>query len=350
MSLLSKPKSIIENDYIKVWDVIEILSKDGFNTWDEIAKFLGHYDFDTSLSLFKVDQYYKIYSMDFDYEPINNIIHTLLMIWLEDESEDKVISKLKYQFGNYYWLKEEIYNFKPLVELNFENFNPSKQHLHVHEDKLTDHKEKDYKFYLFKQSLLNSTECSCIVSEQNPAGIVDVDKYEMAQRLIHSAIKSGELIEVNHAIDADSLRIYLFDSEIIIKGFNEDTKSISDNEKKNLKNRINELEKIIFDKDTLINELKVKKPNEESSLLEKIFDHSREYSYAPDLALSIKLWESVYITNPKEEDSHTNKANIWLKLNTNYDVGKQNSSASKIREITSPLKFWSPQRNKKFKK
>lgn len=347
MSLLSKPKSIIENDYIKVWDVIEILSKDGFNTWDEIAKFLGHYDFDTNLSLYKVDQYYKIYSMGFDFEPIRNIINTLLMIWLEDESEDKVISKLKHQFGNYYWLKEEIYNFKPLIELNLENLKPSINYLDIHEDKP---KKKDYKFYLFKQPSLNSTECSCIVSEQNPAGIVDLDKFGMAQKFIYSAIKSGDLKEVNHSIDADDLRVYLFDSEIIIKGFNEDAKSISDNEKKNLKIRINELEKIIFDKDTLINELKVIKPNEESSLLEKIFDHARDDIYAPDLVLAIKLWESIYITNPKEEDSHTNKANIWLKQNTNYDVGKQNSSASKIREITSPLKSWSPQRDKNFKK
>ena len=206
------------------------------------------------------------------------------------------------------------------------------------------------KFYLFKQPSLNSTECACIVSEQNPAEIVDLDKFGMAQKLIYSAIKSGDLKEVNHSIDADDLRVYLFDSEIIIKGFNEDAKSISDNEKKNLKFRINELEKIIVDKDIQINVLKVTKLNEESSLLEQIFDHSRQDSYAPDLALSIRLWESIYIINPKEEDSHTNKANIWLKLNTNYDVGKQNSSASKIREITSPLKFWSPQRDKKFKK
>ena len=350
MSLLSKQQNEIENKYIKVWDIIEILSQDGFNSWIEIATFLGHHDFDTNIALYTIDRFYKVYSMDFDFEPIRNLIEELTSIWLENESEDQVLFKMKYKYGKYYWLKEDIFNFKPLIDLNLNGFKESVNYVDKPEITKDDITIKNYKFYLFKQPLLNSTECACIASEQNPAGIVDLDKFCMAQNLIYSAIKSGDLKEVNHSIDADDLRIYLFDSEIIIKGFNEDIKSISDNEKRNLKNKIKELEKIIVDKDSLINELKTVKQHEESSLLEQIFDHSRKDSYAPDLALSIKLWESVYITNPNNNDRHSNKANIWLKRNTDYDVEKSVGSASKIREITSPLTSWSPQRDKKFQK
>lgn len=343
MSLLSREKAKIDEDYFKVWDIIKILKNEDKHNWGDVGTFLGYYDIATELRLYKTDEFWRIYEIE-NFEVIRTLVDDLRLYWLTGEDG---LTETRNKVNRYYWLKEEIYNFKPLIELNLENLKPSINNLDIHEDKP---KEKDYKFYLFKQPSLNSTECSCIVSEQNPAAIVDLDKFCMAQKFIYSAIKSGDLKEVNHSIDADDLRVYLFDSEIIIKGFNEDAKSISDNEKKILKIRIKELEKIIVDKDTLINELKVIKPNEESSLLEKIFDHASDDIYAPDLVLAIKLWESIYITNPKEEDSHTNKANNWLKQNTNYDVGKQNSSASKIREITSPLKSWSPQRDKKFKK
>ncbi|MCG7219670.1 hypothetical protein [Acinetobacter sp. AG3] len=346
MSLLSREKAKIDEEYFKVWDIIKLLKNEDKHDWEDIGTFLGYYDIATELRLYKTDEFWRIYEIE-TFEVIRTLVDDLRLYWLTGEDG---LKETRNKVHSYYWLKEEIYNFKPLVELNLENLKPSINYLDIHEDKPNNQRKKDYKFYLFKQPSLNSTECACIVSEQNPAGIVDLDKFGMAQKFIYSAIKSGDLKEVNHSIDADDLRVYLFGSEIIIKGFNEDVKSISDNEKKNLKFRINELEKIIVDKDSEINKLKVIKPNEESSLLEQIFDCERDDSYAPDLVLAIKLWESIYITNPKEEDSHTNKANIWLKLNTNYDVRKQNSSASKIREITSPLKSWSPQRDKNFKK
>lgn len=346
MSLLSREKAKIDEEYFKVWDIIKLLKNEDKHDWEDIGTFLGYYDIATELRLYKTDEFWRIYEIE-TFEVIRTLVDDLRLYWLTGEDG---LKETRNKVHSYYWLKEEIYNFKPLVELNLENLKPSINYLDIHEDKPNNQRKKDYKFYLFKQPSLNSTECACIVSEQNPAGIVDLDKFGMAQKFIYSAIKSGDLKEVNHSIDADDLRVYLFGSEIIIKGFNEDVKSISDNEKKNLKFRINELEKIIVDKDSEINKLKVIKPNEESSLLEQIFDYERDDSYAPDLVLAIKLWESIYITNPKEEDSHTNKANIWLKLNTNYDVRKQNSSASKIREITSPLKSWSPQRDKNFKK
>lgn len=84
-----------------------------------------------------------------------------------------------------------------------------------------------------------------------------------------------------------------------------------------------------------------------NNLLDLIFDETVTERYAPDLVLSIKLWEHTYITNPKS-DSHSNKANTWIASNTGYDQSKP--SASKIREITTPLTFWSTHRDKNYKK
>ena len=60
-----------------------------------------------------------------------------------------------------------------------------------------------------------------------------------------------------------------------------------------------------------------------TSLLEQIFDETVAERYAPDLVSAIKLWEYIYITNPKKEDSHSNKADTWLKNNTSYDTKKK---------------------------
>ncbi|MDY6483330.1 hypothetical protein [Acinetobacter faecalis] len=345
MGLLSKEKEEIKNNFFRVWDIVEILKNHSNTSWEDVGEFLGHYDFATELTLFKVDTYHRIHNV-ITCEVVRQLIDDLQIFWLTGENG---LKDTKSKVLSYYWLKEEIYNFKPLIELNLENFKSSLNYLDIEKEKPNDPRKKDYKFYLFKQPLLNATDCACIVAEQNPSEVADVDKFCMAQKLIYSAIKSGDLVEVDHYINTDCLRIYLFDSNIIIKGFNDDVKQLSENEKHSLKNKIKELEKIIKENNNQINILKNVNPKLGNDLLDQVFDDTREESYAPDLALAIKLWESIYITNPKD-DSHTNKANNWLKQNTNYDVRKQNSSASKIREITSPLKSWSLQRDRKFKR
>ncbi|WP_151710965.1 hypothetical protein [Acinetobacter brisouii] len=82
-----------------------------------------------------------------------------------------------------------------------------------------------------------------------------------------------------------------------------------------------------------------------NNLLNLIFDDTAQDRYAPDLALSIKLWEDLYIKNPKT-DSHSNRANQWIDANTAYG----DTSKAKLREITTPLINWSTHRDKNFKK
>lgn len=86
---------------------------------------------------------------------------------------------------------------------------------------------------------------------------------------------------------------------------------------------------------------------ETNNLLNLIFDDTAQDRYAPDLALSIKLWEDLYIKNPKT-DSHSNRSKNWIEKHTPYK-GNGTIEHKRLREITSPLQAWHPERKKKFK-
>ena len=121
-----------------------------------------------------------------------------------------------------------------------------------------------------------------------------------------------------------------------------------ENEEKNktvieLQERIQELEASQAD-------IKPITRDEKLNLLTLIFDETQTDRYSPDLVLSIKLWEHIYIMNTNNTDSHSNKADTWLKQNTGYDITKKAGSASKIREIATPFVNWGTQRDKKYKK
>ncbi len=91
--------------------------------------------------------------------------------------------------------------------------------------------------------------------------------------------------------------------------------------------------------------------NKENTLINLIFDETAQDRYAPDLALSIKLWSHLYIDDPKQ-DSHSSKANKWIEKYTSYNVADDGGieSIKRIREITTPLSSWSNQRNGNYKK
>lgn len=114
----------------------------------------------------------------------------------------------------------------------------------------------------------------------------------------------------------------------------------SERENENLKSKIQELIAQQNNIQTTVQEAK-------TGLLSLIFDESATDRYAPDLVLSIKLWKAIYIDNPKN-DSHSNKANNWISLNTDYELTRP--SATKLREITNPLVNWSTHRDRNYKK
>lgn len=264
----------------------------------------------------------------------------------------------------------------------------------------------DYRKFLFNTPLLSLWESACIACNIDSAVLNQMNQDDLCEKypelnsavtMLKSSIKMGSLQYHDHEILKQDLQKFLSDQEIPIIGFNknaddESTSNSFEKENQRLKAEINklkgELEKNKYcnnsqfgnasigfasvedyqkQRDELLIENKkikddLEKSNqridelksqlyqtEQSNLLELINDKTAENRYAPDLVLAIKLWESLYITNPKD-DSHTNRANHWITNNTSYPIEEKNPSSSRIREITSPLKEWGSKRNKGFKK
>lgn len=237
--LIGKVIDSLENDYFYVWEIAELLYSQAEGNWEDVAKFLGYYDFETRLPLYKHDYCYRV-AEESDKTSIRKFID-LLDSFLPFDSEEKtkaIISSAKVAVSMHLWCKEDVYNFQPIMDLGI----IKKTHIHeikkISPDKLiTELQEKDAEIELLKRKLQS------------------------------------------------------------------------------------------FQKNDLLNQ---------------ILDEQHPY-YALDLARAIQLWKHAYIESNKE-DSHTNKANLWIARNTNYDVNK--SSGSRLREITTPLKDWNPQRIK----
>lgn len=373
MSLLGKEKALIKKDYFQVWEIVEMLSKDGYNSWGEVAAFLGHHDFDTELTLYCRDSFHRLHEVPSDYSPIRKLINELDMVWLEGEES---IQKIKIDIISYYWAKHEIYNFKPLIELNIlPSPTPLEPNIECDEQntqsKIAPIKNIDFsKLYLYKAPLLTLHEAACIISDHDPEAVDRCRNdtnfsqyfaaYLRALSFLDACVGAGEIaydFTTGSTIDALQLKKYLARENIIIDGFNDDLQGAelekntdaSNIELQQLKLENEKLKAELTEKDQKIKELESLNLKNDMDLLSLIFDESATERYAPDLALSIKLWEHIYITNPKS-DSHTNKAIKWLESNTGYEVSKKAGSASKIREITTPFVSWGNLRDKNYKK
>ncbi|MDV7614219.1 hypothetical protein R4666_03645 [Acinetobacter baumannii] len=257
---------------------------------------------------------------------------------------------------------------------------------------------KNYYFTVF--------DAACLISLDEPDIIYDINyndnfmysEHKLAIKVIENGIKAKKLeIDKEGMIPKLSLQNFLLEQNILIIGFNDNLpiKNSTEAEQltisklnlliKNLNNEIAGLKEIVDRKDVEVEQLKndiqkereisvvsranqnhaekeiiklqklvkqleadqVLEQTEYNELLSLIFDESATERYAPDLVLSIKLWESIYINNPKN-DSHSNKANGWITMNTGYDLSRP--SAAKLREITTPFVNWSTHRDKNYKK
>lgn len=267
----------------------------------------------------------------------------------------------------------------------------------LEEDLFNSIEDTTYKNLFYKQDIFDGFEVACLISEYDPnkltisktRGVVwrnENPKFTWALNLIMAISKTDNLFnydenassyELCYTIENDNLKKYLTNKNIVIQGFN-------DIEHCNLNRRIEELQNQVVDKNKYIEGLKnsLEKSNHELSetsfdlslekndnkklkaklkeieeqasvtnsnnLLDLIYDEDAQERYAPDLVSSIKLWEHIYINYPND-DSHSNKADTWIKKNTGYDTTKKAGSASKIREITSPFIKWSTHRDKNYK-
>lgn len=266
----------------------------------------------------------------------------------------------------------------------------------------------EYNKILFKKPLLSIYEAACIISGVGLYLVLACnDEYDSkitypnwggALDYIKTCVKEGLLTiegSTRDHIRRDALKAFLASEGIIVEGFNNNLESqplegyghssVQKTEPniENLNVEIARLNKLVAAQNIEIEQLKrdiekergvsfvswVDQNNAETevvklkerikeleleqsteqlannNLLELIFDETISDRYAPDLALAIRLWEDLYISNPRG-DSHSNKANLWIDANTGYG----DTSKSKLREITTPFINWSTHRDKNYKK
>lgn len=370
MGLLTKERNLNLIEYYHIWDIVDMLSKDGLHSWEEVGQFLGHYNFDTELTLYQEDGYCRINELHNNYLPIRKLIDGLTTVWLNGEES---IPNIKFDIVSYYWSKHEIYNFKPIMDLGIIEKPPTQVGTFP---SVQESQPDNYKFFLYKQSLFNFVESACIISDYDPLDIQkcpleDIDEvvpdYSRAYSLISSAVESGKLNVFNYKIDANDFRNYLASENIIITGFNDqiaeplytdstkahvELKKIIANLKLDLaieKTNVQDLNKEIDHLKVKIAKLQALQVGQEDCLFSQIFDESATERYAPDLANSIKLWQSLYIENKLAEDKHSNRANHWILKNTPYkDIASV--EVKRLREITSPFDSWHVDRKNKFNK
>ena len=82
----------------------------------------------------------------------------------------------------------------------------------------------------------------------------------------------------------------------------------------------------------------------DDNTLQTILNESHDY-HAPDLKHAIQLWIDLYVNDGIKSDSHSNKAAQWISRNTDYAENAK-TSTDRIKEISSPSKYWSPHRKK----
>lgn len=107
-----------------------------------------------------------------------------------------------------------------------------------------------------------------------------------------------------------------------------------------------------------LNERLADKPKEMDTPAEPMGDNplsiimdTKKATYAPDLVHAINLWFDLYNNDNQSTDSHTNRANTWLKKNTGYEnVKRGDKSMDRIREIATPLQSFGGQRAKEPEK
>ncbi|MEG0603752.1 MAG: hypothetical protein RR487_04500 [Acinetobacter sp.] len=176
-------------------------------------------------------------------------------------------------------------------------------------------------------------------------------KNTIANLELDVAIEKMNVRELNEEVE--NLKERIIEKDIKIEKLKEDVQkekgdafglfldvNTANDEINQLKTNIEQLKS-----EQLANSLKSK------NLLDLVFDETATERYAPDLVLSIKLWESIYTHTPKN-DSHSNMANQWIENNTSYSETQTGgrSSIDRIREIATPFNDWGNKRNKNHAK
>lgn len=218
-------------------------------------------------------------------------------------------------------------------------------------------------------------QAACFIAGLHPSFDGLDDDLEMAEEVIKGGIKNGQLLlDDDQQIKADNLKRFLYEKNWLMKGFNDDgsygNQNLAEMKEKLIEANVEilkltakidelELDNIILNSSGTIEQierltaenkrLKEQLNNQidlqtDDNKLQSILDDSHEY-HAPDLKHAINLWADLYINDKIKGDSHSNKANTWIKHNTNYG-GKAETSKTRIREIATPLKDFGVKRSR----
>lgn len=258
-----------------------------------------------------------------------------------------------------------------------------------------------YQRLLINYKFLTHEQIVCLMTNQNPACINHDDEYHAHWDMVNTALDANELTPINEKeqIKAEQVKTWLASCGFIYKGFNDyltNDANNSDQTPIEYEKRIAELEQQLAEKheeaieanakilsltvkvenaeldsiihnhsahELLLNDAQVKiaqltaDNNElkeqlkqqadapaDDSMLQTILDESHDY-HAPDLKHAIQLWIDLYINDGIKNDSHSNKAIQWISRNTEYGENAK-TSTDRIKEISSPSRYWSPHRKK----
>ncbi|OTG74006.1 hypothetical protein B9T26_07670 [Acinetobacter sp. ANC 4169] len=134
MSLFTKTEEDVEKSYVKVWDIIELLLHLNDRDLREVAQFFLHYKFEDNLALYyksnyemlkhkPLDDKHPLFSVKYAYPILFFIQDLLLTTYVVNEKEIEI----KEFLDKYYWDKNEVYIYKPFVELIFDSLLKEKK-------------------------------------------------------------------------------------------------------------------------------------------------------------------------------------------------------------------------------
>lgn len=351
--------------YINSIDFLEFIAHATNNTLSDICRYLLIHNFHESVSTF-----HQNYLGIMEKCVCNLKEYDLAFIDYTKDILDKGLECFEYSgdtysnaykredYEDYYWLKSDFFEFSAIDKLNvteddfyifWENRSVENFTEYLIEQDITRHENK------LKERARHVSED--FFNQQNEYGLNDKGQTYPNSNAENSMIENLKQENEMLKVELDDIRESKPISQNTVNGNVGCGKpSIghfpSEYYQKHRDELLIEVEKLklkLLEKEQQIKELGSSKPAGDTNLLSLICDESATERYSPDLVLSIKLWEHIYITNPKK-DSHSNKADTWLKDNTGYDITKKAGSASKIREVITPFIKWSPHRDKNHKK
>lgn len=310
----------IKQNYFSVWDIISLIEQKTNNDLFDVGLFLGHINIEEHVTIYVRDKFYNLHEIDlnFNRNPLGEIIDCLMNVLPFDSDEEQQDGRIKVRSksDNLFFAKQDIYNFKPIMDLGFID-KPISQIIEVQSIQEVESNDR-HKFFLYKQHLFSINECACIISDYDPLEIQkyphdNIDEiapdYSRAYSFISSAIEANKLNIFNYKVGADDFRKYLASENIIISGFNDNFKTELTNQNLDsqnptidqLKKENEKLKTELLEKEQKVKELEQQNLNEDIDLSDipvgQLTGLSRRNQLAQDRQgmariIALSLWKS----------------------------------------------------------